>query len=137
MESDLLNLRDPSQAAAWDLLTQPVADIFPGDFAPSESDANGAIRAAISGAACKFIQLFFCNNRATQRAWCAKADEVLNTTMAFVGDADKAEYPIPFKQGEQIASMVSWALMCWTGCCAGGEMWLKQGLQGLLLPAWH
>lgn len=88
-------------------LTEPYENIFPGNFAPSESAANGAMRAAISGAASKFFALFFCNDRATQPVWCAKADEVLNSTMAFVGNADKANYPVPFRQGEDIASMVS------------------------------
>jgi hypothetical protein len=103
----MLNLRDPSRAAQWDVLTEPYENIFPGDYAPSESEASNAMKAAISGAASRFISLFFCNDISTQPVWCAKVDEVLNTTMAFVGNKDKADYPVPFKQGENIATMVS------------------------------
>jgi hypothetical protein len=110
--SDMVMLQNPAGAAAWDALTEPrFQQSFTGPFAANEAEASLAQRAAISGAASKFLRLFFCNSRALQPLWCAAADQVLATTMAFVGSSDNASYPVPFKQGEDIAEMVRAAVL--------------------------
>lgn len=111
--SDLVTLRNSSAAADWDALNEPYRDpntgesVFPGNFAPSEGEAGAAQWAAISGAASRFISLFFCNNRTQQLLWCTAMDRILNETMESDGNEDRRNFPLAFRQGEDIASLVS------------------------------
>lgn len=74
LSSDMLNLKDPTAAGKWDSLSVPLAGdnenfYLAGPFAPRPDDVAAAQGAAISGAATRMIDLFFCNSIATQQ-WC-------------------------------------------------------------------
>lgn len=101
----MVQLKNPARAPEWDALTDPYGDAFPGDFAPDEGRATAAQEAAISGAASKMLQLFFCYDRAKQPVWCAKYDEEMANATATI-DRSKRSYPMAFQQGEDIATMV-------------------------------
>lgn len=109
----MVNLADSNVAAQWDVLTRVSQDIFSGEFAPAEAEASAAQEAAVSGAASRFIELFFCAGQDTT-FWCngnATADvlgarAIINRVMDFVGRTDQARYPIPFAQGRDIAAVV-------------------------------
>lgn len=124
-----LNKTDPAAIEKWTRLTVLYADVFPGNFAPSEPDANAAQEAAISGAASQFILLMFCNNNTEvpTNYWCLGSEApplppptaevvqgakaLVKEAMDFVGKADELAYPAAFKQGVEIATEV-WELRC-------------------------
>jgi hypothetical protein len=103
----MVNVADPGRAAQWDTLSQPYEEVFPGPFAPENSEAVAAQNAAVSGAASKIIELFFCYDEFKLRVWCTSARK-------FIADANKddaiapalSNYGVPYLQGQDIAVMV-------------------------------